>query len=467
MKIGPQPGPQTAFCSSTADVVIYGGAAGGGKSWALVYEPLRNVHVEGYSAVIFRRTSPQLTGGGSVWDESLKLYPLRGGVPREHRLDWRFPSGGGIEFRHLQHEKDKHSHQSKQYAVICFDELVQFTRTQFWYLFSRNRSVCGVQPYIRAATNPDPDSWVLRELIWWWIDTERARIEDPKLGPPEGWSGFPIKERAGKVRWFTRINDELHWSDSPQKLRGQFGPEVQVTSVTFIPALLQDNPALMKADPAYLSKLMAMPLVDREQLLGGNWKIRPAAGTMFMRHWFEVVDQAPAVVMDRVRAWDEAGTKPNKDNPDPDWTIGARMSRTAAGIIFIEHVVRMRDTDLAVEQAITGCAAQDGRETTVCVWQDPGSAGVARVKHLSRKLSGFKHHFERAALDKTSYAKPVSSDAEAGNIKLVRGPWNDAYLTNMEAFPDGRYKDDTDATSLGHLKLTDSNLEALKKLARW
>lgn len=451
-KVGPQPGPQTAFCASTADVVIYGGAAGGGKSWALCFEPLRNVHVPGYSAIIFRRTSPQLTGGGSVWEESTKLFRLRGGAPREGRMDWRFPAGSTIEFRHLQHEKNKHDHQSKQYAVICFDELVQFSASQFWYLFSRNRSVCGVRPYIRAATNPDPDSWVLRELIWWWIDEA---------------TGFPIPERAGVVRWFCRVNDQLHWANTPEELRTQFGPDTHVTSLTFIPAKLQDNPALMLADPTYLSKLMAMPLVDRERLLGGNWKVRAAAGNVFKRHWFELVDQAPASVVERVRAWDEAGTKPSKTNPDPDWTVGVKMSRTVDGIMYVEHVVRLRDTDLAVEKAITGSAAQDGTSCKVCMWQDPGSAGKSRSAHMTRKLAGFQFNVERASKDKQTYAKPVSSSAEAGNIKIVRGPWVEDYLTSLEGFPDAEHDDDVDATSLAHMKLSESNLEALRAIARW
>src|SRR5947209_1730770 len=89
--IGPQPGPQTAFLASPADIAIYGGAAGGGKSWALLLEPLRHVHVPDFGAVFFRRTGVQIRNEGGLWDESAKLYPHLGGRPREQALEWRFP----------------------------------------------------------------------------------------------------------------------------------------------------------------------------------------------------------------------------------------------------------------------------------------------------------------------------------------------------------------------------------------
>jgi hypothetical protein len=159
--ISGQPGPQTEFLRTSADICIYGGAAGGGKTVGLILEPLRHVtRVANFTAVFFRRTMPQITNPGALWDESLKLYPLVGGIPHLGVREWRWPCGGKIKFGHLQFETTVYDWQGAQIAQICFDELTHFTAHQFFYMVSRNRSTCGVRPYIRATCNPDADSWV-------------------------------------------------------------------------------------------------------------------------------------------------------------------------------------------------------------------------------------------------------------------------------------------------------------------
>jgi Terminase large subunit, T4likevirus-type, N-terminal len=260
--IRPQAGAQERFLACSADIGIYGGAAGGGKSFGLLMEPLRHIGNEHFGGVIFRRTSPQITNEGALWDEAGKLYPLVGGQARVGDLEYRFASGSSVSFRHLQHEATKFDWQGAQVPFIGFDELTHFTKSQFFYMLSRNRSTCGIRPYIRATCNPDADSWVA-EFIGWWIDQE---------------TGLPIPERAGVLRYFIRISDALIWGASPEELREKHGADVQPKSVSFIPAKLTDNPELMAADPGYLANLMALGAVERARLLGGNWKIRSAAG---------------------------------------------------------------------------------------------------------------------------------------------------------------------------------------------
>src|ERR1700719_3561106 len=158
--ISAQPGPQTAFLQTAADICIYGGAAGGGKTVGLILEPLRHVgRVPGFTAVFFRRTTPQITNPGGLWDESQNFYPRLGGIPHLRAQEWRWPRGGKIKFSHLQLRTTVHDWQGAQIALICFDELTHFTAHQFFYMVSRNRSTCGVRPYIRATCNPDSDSW--------------------------------------------------------------------------------------------------------------------------------------------------------------------------------------------------------------------------------------------------------------------------------------------------------------------
>ncbi len=437
------------FAACAADIAIFGGSAGPGKSWSLVAEPVKWCDLAGFTGIIFRNERKQLTGGGSVWEESEKLYPLRGGRARRgNTLDWRFPSGATVEFGYLDSLADAHSHKSKQYTYIGLDEATDIPEDAFWYMVSRNRSMCGVKPYLRAATNPDPDSHI-RKLIDWWI----------------GEDGFPIKERSGVLRWFVRIEDKLHWADSPEELRERFAhkpPEdVMPQSLTFIPALLSDNPILTSKDPDYRAKLLAMHEHDRMALLEGNWDVRPKAGDYFPQERAQIIDSPPAMI-ETIRAWDKAGTKPTPTTPNPDWTVGLKMGRDAHGSIYILDVVRERLDPLDTERLMVSTARRDGTTCKIGLWQDPAQAGKFDVAHFTRLFMGWVVETERASKDKVTYAKPFSSQWLARNVYIVRGPWNDAFIAEAHNFPPktSSGKDDQiDAASLAHLKLSEISSE--------
>ncbi|MFT6427442.1 MAG: putative phage terminase large subunit-like protein [Brevundimonas sp.] len=427
--IRPQPGPQETFLGSSADIAIYGGAAGGGKTWALLMEPLRHIANPGFGAVFFRRSTVQVRNEGGLWDESEKLYPIIGATPREHVLSWEFPAGATVSFAHLEHDKTVLNWQGSQIPLICFDELTHFSQKQFWYMVSRNRSMCGVRPYIRATCNPDADSWVA-EFIAWWIDQE---------------TGLPIPDRAGVVRWFVRINDALVWADDPAELEGKH-PGIPPKSATFIPAKLTDNAALMAADPGYMANLLALPKVERERLLGGNWKIRAAAGLLFKRSWVSVVDAAPSDLR-IVRGWDLAGT-PKTESNDPDWTAGTKIGKSrSTGRYIVLHHVRDRDTPHKVEALIANTASQDGAEVQVSLPQDPGQAGKAQVATLIKMLSAYTARATPETGDKETRFGPFSAQCEAGNVDVLRGPWNEEWFMQLESFPDAAHDDDADSTA--------------------
>jgi len=434
VEVRPQAGPQTAFLASQADIAVYGGAAGGGKTWALLIEPLRHIANGDFGAVFFRRTTVQVRNEGGLWDESAKLYPLIGGAPREHVLEWRFPSGAAVSFNHLEHDKTVYDWQGSQIPLICFDELTHFSQKQFWYMVSRNRSMSGVRPYIRATCNPDADSWVA-EFIAWWIDPE---------------TGFAIPERAGRLRWFVRVGETLVWADTPADLAGYVDPikgePLPPKSVTFIPAKLSDNAALMAADPGYLANLMAQPTVERERLLQGNWKIRPAAGLLFQRRWVgELVDALPAGIK-FIRGWDLAAT-PKMPGNDPDWTTGTKIGRSPDGVYYIADHVWLRDTPHEVEKLLKFTASADTRECQIDIPQDGGQAGKSQVLNLVKALAGYPVKFSPESGDKETRFRPFSAQAQAGNVKVLRGTWNERWFSELEGFPEGAHDDDADSTS--------------------
>jgi predicted phage terminase large subunit-like protein len=412
--ISAQEGPQEAFLASSADIVFYGGSAGGGKTVGLLLEPLRHIHRPHFGAVIFRRTTPEIRNEGGLWDESLKIYPLVGAVGSSHRLRWTFPSGASVTFAHMEHEDDRMNWHGSQIPMIGFDEICSFTEKQFTYMLSRNRSTMGIRPYIRATCNPDADSFVAK-FIQWWIDPD---------------TGYAIPERSGVVRWFGRVNDEIVWGESREELKEKYGEEIEPKSFTFIRSTLRDNQILMRKDPSYEGNLKALSKVDRERLLLGNWKIRPTAGLIFRREWFEIVAASPKNGL-VCRYWDRAGTEGSGD-----WTVGLKMRKASSGLHYVEDVVRFQGSPLKVEEAILNTASQDKKDGCVTVYleQDPGQAGKADVGNLIRRLAGYVAKAVPVTGDKLTRAKPVSAQCEAGNVKLVEGRWNEPLLNECENF---------------------------------
>lgn len=297
--------------STPADIAIYGGSAGGGKTFALLLEPLRHCTVNPeFWAVVFRKNAVQVKNPGGLWDESMKLYPFVGGKPLSHTLEWTFPEGGGVKFAHLEADSTVLNWQGSQIPLLCFDELTHFSQSQFFYMLSRNRSMCGVRPYVRATTNPDADSWVA-EFIGWWINQD---------------TGFPIPERSGVLRWFIRINDKLIWADTKEKLLADYGDTQMPKSVTFIAATIYDNKKLLEVDPGYLANLMALDSVQRERLLDGNWKVRKRFEGMFKEAWFKYIDIRPATLNVYIMG-DPANSKKKASDNTAIAVVGVDASR--------------------------------------------------------------------------------------------------------------------------------------------
>lgn len=457
-KLSPQEGPQTAFLKSSADIVIYGGGAGGGKTFALLLESLRHRFNPTFKAVIFRKTIQDVIGEGGIWSDTESIFPGLGAVANSVKHRWTFPNpqklkskikklrlkemkrprGATISFAGLQHEKDKYKFQGRQIPLICFDELTHFSKTQFFYMLSRNRlgtGAYGVRPYIRATCNPDPDSWV-KPFIAWWLDEK---------------TGYAIPERSGVIRWFIRDGNKIVWFDSEAAAKELF-PKKTAMSFTFILSSIFDNPALLAKDPDYLSKLEAMPHVEKMQLLGGNWNIRALAGDYYKRENIPKITKLPEDIVCITRYWDRASTEVTETNTDPDYTSGTLFGRTARNTYFWAHQLRIRMRPGKVLALIKSTTKRDmeefGSKFFLSLEQDPGSAGVAEIDYLCKELAGFpiKIFKPSKGQDKVTRQKPLSSQVERGNVEMLVGSWNDDLLDELEGFPEAPHDDQVDTS---------------------
>ena len=452
--LAPQAGPQTMFMASNADIVIYGGAAGGGKTYALLLEALRHKDVQDFGAVIFRHHFNQIKAEGGLWDASKKVYTkVSGAVSRKSApLRWEFGGKSKLSFAHIESDEDLGSWQGTEICFIGFDELTHFTKHQFLYMLSRNRSTCGVKPYIRATCNPDADSWVA-EFIAWWIDQD---------------TGYPIKERSGQIQWMVNLNDAITWHASKEDAMqyaiecGLSGEEAvyATKSVTFIASSIYDNKVLMETNPGYIANLRALPEVDKERLLNGNWKIKAAAGKFFKRSQVEIITVVPKDIVMWCRAWDLAATDEDAAG-DPDYTAGVLMGKRKDGTIVVLDVINQRLKAGDVSKLIMNTSMIDRQKYKyqyfIRIPQDPGAAGKTLAAQYIKMLSGYNIKVLPVSGSKEVRATPLAAQWQNGNVQVLLGEWNDMYFSQMESFPGSKHDDMVDASSDAFAELTDDD----------
>ena len=381
---------QSVFLRTYAIEALFGGAAGGGKSSALLMSALQYVDVPGYSAILFRRTFADLALPGALMDR------FRDWIAGEPDIHWNsnsyvatFPSGARISFGYLNNKDDYLRYKGAEFQFIGMDEVTEIRENDYRYLFSRLRR--------------------------------------PSSGP---LSRVPLRMRAAS-------------NPAPNWVRQRFIVEGKSKGRVFVPSMLTDNPGV-DAD-SYRQALSALSPVERQQLEFGDWWAT-TLGSMFDREAFVQLepDDKPVLTTNSraVRFWDLAATEPSPSNPDPDWTVGTLMIFDQ-GIAYVLDVKRARVKGEKVEQLIANTAAADGHDVAIRMEQEPGSAGKALCDQFARYVvPGYDFQGIRSTGDKVTRARPFAAAVANGNVRVIPGEWYGDWLDELTSFPEAAPHDD-------------------------
>ena len=404
-------GPQWEFHKSDVFELFYGGAAGGGKSRALLEEAGRFVGREGYNAVLFRRTFPELSQQGGLIPESHEIYPRYLGQYNHTHRRWVFPSRATISFAHLQHEADKYGYQGAAWHFIGFDELTHFSEETYLYLFSRARTtIADIPVRIRAASNPGNrgHEWVKKRFV--------TPLKPYEIKYFKSVGGTEVETDAGDAKGLSR---------------------------QYIPATIYDNPTLLGMDASYLARLEALPLLERERLLRGDWDIMPS-GNIFKREWFgRRVRSAPGG-LDWVRFWDLAATEKEKS----DYTASVEIAADDDANIYLRNMIRRQLEWPEVVKMMKRNMLANGN-TDHGIERDAYGRAAFQEFMRDKELIGITIRSIPIEKDKLNRALAWSDRAEAGKIVLVDGAWVDSFVNEAVSFSgDGKTHDDqVDAVS--------------------
>jgi len=387
---------QAEFLLNFKPEVLFGGAAGGGKSDALLMAALQFVEVPGYAALVLRTSYTDLILPDGLIPRSHEWLSDTDARWRENAHQWQFPSGATITFGFLSGPNDIYRYKSSAYQFVGFEELTEFPReSDYAYLFSRIRRLKGafVPTRMRSATNPDGvgADWVY----------DRFQPDHPELRDP---------------------------------LR------------SFIPSKLDDNPHIDQEE--YDRNLGFLDPVTRLQLRQGRWKV-VKEGNLFKREWFTYCEPNEVPAGSSVRYWDFAATAPTKKgSTDPDFTVGAKV-KLAAGKYYVEDIVRARIAPGDVEPLVKTTAEMDGKGTYVYIEQEPGASGKIVVHdYTHRVLLGYPVVADPVRDPKHIRAQLFSAACFNRQVVLVRSAWNRDLVEECVAFPNPLIHDDqVDAVS--------------------
>ena len=382
---------QKVFLRTNCLEGLFGGAAGGGKSSALLMAALQYVDVPGYSAILFRRTFADLSLPGALMDR------FKSWMSNYDDVHWNnnsfvatFPSGA------RNNVNDYLRYKGSEFQFIGMDEVTEIRESDYRYLFSRLR---------RPASGP------------------LAQI--------------PLRMRAAS-------------NPAPNWVRQRFIVEGRETGRVFVPSTLKDNPGI-DAD-SYRQALSALDPVERRRLEEGDWWTT-SLGTLFDRESFIIIDPSEIPIITNaarvVRFWDLAASEPSASYPDPDWTVGTLMMFDG-GVSYILDIKKARVRGEKVEQLIAQTAAEDGYGVAVRMEQEPGSSGKALVDQYARYVvPGYDFGAMRPTGDKVTRARPFAASAANGNVRLVRAPWLTDFLDEFSSFPESANHDDQVDSAVG------------------
>lgn len=456
----PHPGPQHLFLLLDDWIeVFYGGAAGGGKSDALLMAALQYADVPGYAALLLRRTFSDLAQPGALMERLGGWLADTDATRKGAGVRWEFPKGGAIVFGHVNHHAAVENYASAEYQFIGIDELSRgWERRTYEFLFSRIR-----KPTMACLACRTP------------LDR----------GPNRGWGHRRPDEAADRgctvpipdervVKNHPAASDGTTLFDVPLRMRtssnpGGSGhkwvkelfvdPETRRPESVYVPAKLSDNPSLDFDE--YSSSLSHLGVVERRRLMEGDWTV-VEEGVLLKRWWFSVVDEAPADV-EWVRYWDFAASSEPKDGSDPDYTAGALVGlNKETGKWYLGDMQRFRGSPLEVERRLQQTAQIDGLGVKVYI-EEVNAGDKHMISHYQRNvLPGYPVEGDRPKGGKTERARPLASVAEAGNFSLVKGAWMETFFDEVDIFPVAGHDDQIDATTGGMRRL--SNFDGRKRV---
>jgi predicted phage terminase large subunit-like protein len=388
---------QKVFLRTNSIEALFGGAAGGGKSSALLMSALQYVDVPNYSAILFRRTFADLSLPGALMDRFKSWAALYDDIHwNNNSFQATFPSGARISFGYLNNTGDYLRYKGSEFQFIGMDEVTEIRESDYRYMFSRLR---------RPASGP--------------------------------LSSVPLRMRSAS-------------NPAPNWVRQRFIVEGKTEGRIFVPSKLTDNPGIDAV--SYRQALQALDPIERRRLEEGDWW-STTLGTLFDRTSMVIVDDSeiPQISSSArvVRFWDLAATEPSHSNPNPDYTVGTLMLFDQ-GIAYVLDVKKARVRGEKVEELIARTAYEDGKGIPIRMEQEPGSSGKALMDQYARYvLPGYDFAAIRSTGDKVTRARPFAAATANGNVRVVRGTWLSDWLDEFSSFPEACDHDDQVDSAVG------------------